>query len=173
MSFDLERCIEILERTPATLRSMLTGLDEAWIRANEGEGTWSAFDVVGHLIDGEERDWIPRTRQLLEHGEAVPFEPFDRFRHLRVNGGRSIHELLDRFAELRASNLDLLRGLELEAPALQRCGTHPEFGAVRLEQMLSTWTVHDLGHVAQIARVMAKRWKHEVGPWAQYLPIVH
>jgi len=173
MSFVLEEGIAVLERTPAVLRTLLEGLDVSWTHRNEGPDTWSPFDVVGHLIDGEEHDWMSRARTILEEGTARTFEPFDRFRHLRENGGRSLEGLLDRFDQLRARNLRDLRALELDAERLRLEGTHPEFGTVTLEQLLATWVAHDLGHIQQITRVMAKRLREEVGPWAAYLPVLH
>lgn len=173
MSFVLEEGIAVLERTPAVLRTLLEGLEAGWTHGDEGPESWSPFDVVGHLIDGEEHDWMVRARTILEEGPEATFEPFDRFRHLRRNRGRSLGELLDRFEELRARNLRELRALELDADRLRREGTHPEFGTVTLEQLLATWVAHDLGHVQQIARVMAKQLREEVGPWAAYLPVLH
>jgi len=173
MSFDLRGGIAVLERTPAVLRTLLAGLSEEWTRGTEGPETWSPFDVVGHLIDGEERDWLTRARTILEYGTGRTFEPFDRFRHLRENRGRSLGELLDRFEELRAHNLRELEALALGPDELSLEGTHPEFGEVTLEQLLATWVAHDLGHIQQITRVMAKQLRDDVGPWAAYLPVLH
>ena len=170
--FDLEESIDILERTPQVLRAWLLGLSETWTRNTEGPGTWSPFDVVGHLIDGERTDWMVRTRVILSDSETRRFEPFDRFGHLEANRDRTLDSLLEEFAGLRAGNLKDLRALNLDAVALARTGEHPEFGTVTLSQLLSTWTVHDLGHVAQIARAMAGRYAHAVGPWREYLPVV-
>ncbi|MDX1419375.1 MAG: DinB family protein [Rubricoccaceae bacterium] len=173
MPFDFDDALAILARTPAVLDAWLRGLPDAWTRADEGPGTWSPYDVVGHLIHGEQTDWLPRTRILLDHGEARPFDPFDRFAQERESAGQPLDALLDRFAALRAQNLDGLRALGLTDADLARRGTHPELGLVTLEQLLATWTAHDLGHLSQIARVMAKRYRDAIGPWAAYLPVVH
>jgi len=173
MSFDLRSGVAVLERTPAVLRTLLAGLSEEWTYGNEGPETWSPFDVVGHLVDGEERDWLTRARTILESGTERAFEPFDRFRHLRENRGRSLGELLDRFEELRAHNLRELEALPLGPDELRLEGTHPELGTVTLEQLLATWVAHDLGHIQQITRVMAKQLRDDVGPWAAYLPVLH
>lgn len=165
--------LDLLARTPGVLDSLLRGSSAAWHRVAEGPDTWSAFDVVGHLIHGEETDWVPRARIILEHGESLPFEPFDRFAHLDRFGDRSLEELLDRFADARRSSLEVVRGWELTAEQLAMRGTHPELGAVTLRQLLATWVVHDLGHLAQIARVMARRHLEEVGPWRAYLSILN
>lgn len=172
MTFDLNQGIAVLERTPRVLRELLGGLPEVWTHENEGPETWSPFDVVGHLIDGEETDWMVRARIILAQGESRRFEPFDRFRHLATNSETPLGELLDRFAELRARNLGDLKALNLGPEELQLAGEHPEFGAVTLEQLLATWVVHDLGHLAQISRVMAKQLRDAVGPWAAYLPVL-
>lgn len=173
MEFDLEESIAVLERTPSVLRRLLEGLPEEWTHGDEGPETWSPFDVVGHLIDGEETDWMPRARIILARGDDPRFEPYDRFRHLRLNQGKTLGELLDRFEELRARNLDDLRGLELTRDELALTGEHPEFGTVTLEQLLAAWVVHDLGHLTQVARVMAKRYRDAVGPWDAYMSVLH
>lgn len=172
MRFRLDLAIPLLERTPAVLDRFLRDLPAEWTIPNEGPNTWSAFDVVGHLIDGEETDWIPRARIILGAAPVRRFEPFDRFRHLELNRGRRLSELLDRFASLRSSNLEVLRGFDLRPADLERTGVHPEFGPVTLEQLLATWVAHDLGHVAQIARVLAKQVREDVGPWSAYIPIL-
>lgn len=164
--------LAVLERTPSVLDAQLRDLPDPWLRCREGEGTWNAFDVVGHLIHGEKTDWIPRLRIILEEGKGRAFEPFDRFAQLDSDRGRSIGELLDEFASLRRTNLATLRDLELQAEDLDREGLHPELGVVSLRQLLSTWMVHDLGHLGQIARVMAKRYADRVGPWRAYLPVL-
>ncbi len=173
MAFDLTEAVWVLERTPAVLRELLAGAPEGWCAADEGPDTWSARDVVGHLIDGEETDWIPRARIILAQGADRRFAPFDRFRHLQGGSGRGLGERLARFAELRARNIAELRGWALGPERLGLTGQHPELGTVTLEQLLATWVVHDLGHLAQIARVMAKRYREEVGPWEAYLPVLH
>ncbi len=171
-TFDLDEAIAVLERTPAVLRAWLSGLPPGWIEADEGPDTWSPFDVVGHLIHGERTDWIPRLRIVLEHGDEGTFDPFDRFAQFELSKGRTLDELLDELAELRRSNLETLRGLGLGAEDLARSSRHPELGGVTLSELLATWAVHDLGHIAQIARVMAKRYGSEVGAWRAYLPVL-
>jgi hypothetical protein len=170
--FDLDEAMAVLERTPTILRAWLSGLPQAWIEADEGSETWNAFDIVGHLIHGERTDWIPRARTVLEHGEARAFDPFDRFAQFELSKGRGLEDLLDEFAELRRRNLETLRGFGLGAADLRRAGRHPELGRVTLGELLATWAVHDLGHIAQIARVMAKRYRSEVGAWQAYLPVL-
>ena len=173
MPLDLDASVALLARTPAVLDAWLRGLPEVWTRADEGPGTWSAFDIVGHLIHGEKTDWLPRTRILLKHGEAQPFAPFDRFAQAHDSQGKTLESLLDDFAVLRAANLAALRALGLTDADFARRGLHPALGPVTLGQLLATWVAHDLGHLAQIARVMAKRYREEIGPWEAYLPIVH
>jgi hypothetical protein len=172
MSFDLAEGCAVLERTPAVLSAWLAGLPESWARADEGPQTWSAFDIVGHLIDGEETDWIPRARIILAQGPDRRFVPFDRLRHLRLNAERPLGELLGRFASLRAANLETLRGWRLTPAQLALAGEHPELGRVTLEQLLATWVAHDLDHLMQMARVMGKRYAEAVGPWHAYLRVV-
>jgi DinB superfamily len=172
MTFDLDRSLEVLGRSPATLRALLDGLGESWVRGTEGPDTFSPFDVVGHLIDGEETDWIPRARIILARGPDLRFEPYDRFRHRARNAGRSLPSLLDEFTRLRAANVTLLRSWKLTERELDLPGEHPTLGRVSLRQLLAAWVVHDLGHVAQVARVMAKQYRDEVGPWVPFLPVL-
>jgi uncharacterized damage-inducible protein DinB len=172
MSFEVASAAEILTRTPAILDSWLRDLGDEWIRADEGADTWSAFDVVGHLIQGEKLDWIPRAKMILEEGELSEFDPFDRFAQLEADKGRTMSKLLDEFSELRGRNLEELRTLEISSANLDLRGRHPELGEVTLRQLLATWVAHDLGHLAQIARVMARRYGTEVGPWSQYMSIL-
>jgi DinB superfamily len=172
MEFDLALALPVLQRTPATLRTLLAGLPPEWTDANEGPETWSAYDVVGHLIHGERADWIPRARIILERGRNTPFEPFDRFAQFRDSKGKSLAELLDEFERLRGESLATLEGWRLTDAQLSREGEHPQFGAVTLRQLLATWTAHDVSHVAQIARVMAKQYRDAVGPWRAFLPIM-
>ncbi len=172
MDFDLAHAVAVLERTPRLLRMWLQGLPSAWVRGDEGPDTWSPFNVLGHLIDGEEDDWMVRVEIVLRSGDDRRFEPFDRFRHLRERQDASLGELLDRFAEVRARNLERLRSLDLDPSDLLRTGTHPELGTVTLAQLLATWVAHDLGHIAQIARVMAKQYRGAVGPWQAYLSVM-
>lgn len=172
MQYRLDQAIEILSRTPRTLRALLDGLSDPWIRATEGGETWSAFDVVGHLIQGERADWIPRARIILDHGESRVFDPFDRFAQERESRGKSLEELLDEFEALRGTNVRTLESWELAEEDLDRTGRHPEFGSVTLRQHLSTWVAHDLGHVAQVVRAMAQQYGDQVGPWKIYLRIL-
>ena len=172
MEFDLRVAIPILERTPATLRALLAGLPSEWTDATEGPDTWSPYDVVGHLIHGEHTDWIPRARIILEQGTNRRFEPFDRFAQFRDSEGKSLAELLDEFERLRAQSLATLAGWRLTDAQLSLEGEHPTFGAVTLRQLLSTWTAHDLSHLAQISRVMAKQYRDAVGPWRAFLPVM-
>ena len=170
--YDIEEALALLTRTPEVLRALLAGLPAAWTDAREGAGSWSAYDIVGHLIHGERTDWIPRTEHILAHGGAVPFPPFDREAMLHDSEHRSLPDLLAEFARLRAGSLERLRALDLTGADLERPGLHPALGPVALRHHLSSWVVHDLGHLAQIARVMAKRYRRGVGPWRAYLPIL-
>ena len=172
MRFDLALSVDVLRRTPGTLVGLLSDLDGAWSRATEGPETFSPFDVVGHLIDGEETDWIPRARIILAPGPNPIFEAYDRFRHRDRNAERSLASLLEEFAQLRAANLELLRSWGLTEVELDLPGSHPTLGRVTLRQLLAAWVVHDLGHIAQVARVMAKQYRKEIGPWVTYLPVV-
>jgi hypothetical protein len=171
-TFVLADATALLSRTPATLDAMLRGLPNEWINANEGSDTWSAFDVIGHLIHGERTDWMPRAKVILEHGEARAFEPFDRFAQFAESDGRTLASLLDEFAALRQQSLRELAALQLADTDLDRRGRHPAFGVVTLRQLLSTWVAHDMDHVAQISRVLARQYSDEVGPWRAYLRIV-
>jgi hypothetical protein len=170
--FQLDQALLVLARTPATLDAWLRDLPEEWIRADEGADTFSAFDVVGHLIHGERTDWIPRLARTLEHGEQVPFDPFDRFAQRAMSDGKTLNALLDEFALQRDHNLAYVRTLNLTGDQLGSRGKHPELGSVTVAQLLATWVVHDLGHIAQIARVMSKRYTAAVGPWKAYLPVL-
>ena len=170
--FDLSNAIAVLERTPAAFRALLAGLPEAWTAPNEGPETFSAFDNLGHLVHGERTDWIPRARIILEHGRTRPFDPFDRFAQAHESRGKSVHDLLGELETLRAESLETLRGWRLTERELALEGEHPALGRVTLAQLLATWVVHDLGHLAQTSRVMAKQYRDEVGPWRAYLPIV-
>ena len=172
MEFKLEQTIEVLQRTPATLNALLRDLSEQWLVQNEGPETWSPYDVIGHLIHGEETDWIPRARIILEHGETRAFEPFDRVAMFEESKGKSIVEMLDTFAQLRTENLRELQSMNLTSDLLDKRGRHPELGVVTLRQLLSTWVVHDLGHIRQVVRVMSKQYGEAVGPWKAYLSIL-
>jgi len=167
-----EEAIRMLGRTPGVLRNLLEGLPGSQVTADEGPDTWSPFDVVGHLIHGERTDWIPRMHRILEHGESEPFVPFDRFAMFRESAGKTTDDLLGEFETLRARNLDELASAGLTLGDLERRGLHPELGTVTLGQLLATWVVHDLSHLAQIARILAKQHMEAVGPWMDYLPIL-
>ena len=170
--FNLAETIAVLTRTPATLNALLRGLPEIWVQGNEGKDTWSAFDIVGHLIVGERTDWMPRARIILESGEERPFDPFDRFAHLQESRGKSLEQLLDDFARLRRENLAALQALNLQPEDLKRRGKHPVLGVVTLSELLATWAVHDLTHVHQLSRVMAHQYRDAVGPWSPYLGVL-
>jgi len=172
MKFELEHAIQILRRTPVTLKSLLLDLPDRWAVQNEGQGTWSPYDILGHLIHAEHTDWIPRAKIILEHGEARAFDPFDRFAMFEDSSGKSVPELLETFAQLRRRSLQELESLNLTPELLEKRGRHPEFGVVTMEQLLATWVVHDLGHIRQVVRVMAKQYRDEVGPWKAYLPVL-
>ena len=173
MQFHLDRSIEILERTPFVISELLSGISEEWFVANEGEDTWSPFDIVGHLIHSEKTDWIVRLKLITSDAETKAFEPFDRFAQFEDSKGKSLQELLQEFKELRAVNLSILNSLDLKEEHLELRARHPELGEVNLKQLLATWVTHDLGHIAQITRVMAKQYKDEVGPWLAYLSILN
>jgi hypothetical protein len=172
MNHDLDQTIALLGRTPAVLDALLRGLPDSWTSSNEGEGTWSAFGIVGHLIHGERTDWMPRTRMILDFGDSRPFEPFDRLAQNRENEGKSLPDLLDTFATLRSENLDDLRKLNLQLADLGRSGRHPALGVVTLSQLLATWAAHDLTHLHQISRVMAHQYREAVGPWTDFLGVM-
>lgn len=173
MKFELNKAIPILERTPLALRTLLQDLPLEWILENEGKDTWSPFDVIGHLIHGEKTDWMVRTELILEDGPLKTFQPFDRFAQFENSKDKNLEDLLDEFEELRKNNLTSLKSKNLTSKDLDRIGVHPELGEVTLAQLLSAWVVHDLGHIAQISRVMAKQYKSEVGPWPKYLTILN
>ena len=172
MEFELTTGTAVLERTPRTLRAMLSGLPSAWIDATEGPETWSPYVIVGHLIHGERTDWIPRAQVILAQGSDRRFTPYDRFAQFRESKGKTLGELLDELEVLRTANLVTLAGWRLTTEQLALEGLHPDFGAVTLRQLLATWVAHDLGHVAQIARVMAKQYREAIGPWRAYLPVM-
>jgi len=169
--FKLDEAMAILERTPACLKAMLEGLPETWTRATEGEGAWSPYDVIGHLINGERTDWIPRAQHILA-GDQRPFVPFDRTAQFTDSQGQTLSELFEAFANLRRENLVTLKGMNLTDSDFDRRGLHPELGEVTLRQLLATWVVHDLDHVGQIARTMAKAYTNATGPWIEYLSIL-
>ena len=173
MEFELDKAKEVLQRTPATLNALLNDLPSDWVLANEGPETFSPYDVIGHLIEGEENDWIPRARIILEQGEARPFDKFDRFAMYEKSRGKSLSELLAEFEQLRGESLRQLDEMNLTPELLQKRGSHPALGVVTLSQLLSAWVVHDLGHIRQIVRVMAKQYRDAIGPWTTYLTIVN
>jgi hypothetical protein len=172
MEFELHHALAVLERTPATFRALLAGLPDAWTAPGEGPGTFSARDNVAHLVHGERADWVPRARLILAQGPDRRFAPYDRFAHVGESAGRSLGALLDEFAALRAENLAAVRGWGLTERELALEGEHPAFGPVTLRQLLAAWVAHDLGHVAQTARVLAKQYREAVGPWRAYLPVL-
>ena len=172
MQFDLQYSIQLLSRTPKVLSTLLSGLPEDLTHQNEGTKTWSAFDIMGHLIHGEETDWIPRAKLILAQ-ETAPFTPFDRFAQEKKSEGKTLNQLLDQFEYLRRENLKTLRGFNLSQQDLKLRGTHPALGTVTLQHLLSTWTAHDLSHMSQINRVMAKQYKSEIGPWIEYMKVMH
>ena len=169
---NLQHTMSLLTRTPAALDAFLRDLPETWTFRNEGENTWSVFDVVGHLIHGERTDWMVRTKLILQSGENQPFERFDRWAQVRESEGKSLGQLLDEFARLRSENLSELRALKLQPEDLERRGRHPALGVVTLSQLLATWAAHDLTHLHQIARIMAHQYREAVGPWTQYLGVM-
>lgn len=172
MNHQLPDSIALLARTPTALNALLRDLPETWTFRNEGENTWSVFDVVGHLNHGERTDWIPRARTILQFGEAKPFEPFDREAQGRESQGKSLGQLLDEFATLRSENLEELRAMNLKPDDLARRGRHPALGAVTLAELLATWAAHDLTHLHQISRVMAYQYREAVGPWTRFLGVM-
>lgn len=172
MEHNLEQTIALLSRTPATLNALLRDLPDFWTRTNEGEKTWSAFDVVGHLIHGERTDWVPRAERILEFGESRTFDPFDRWAQEKESQGKTLPELLDEFARLRSENLNRIRALNLTPEDYLRRGKHPALGVVSLSQLLATWAAHDLSHLHQISRIMAHQYQDAVGPWSAFLGVM-
>jgi hypothetical protein len=171
--FVLDEALTILAHTPAALDGLLRGLPPDWLRADEGEGTWSPLDVVGHLIHADRTNWLPRLGTILQSGEAVPFPAFDRFASIEDSGRRSLADLLDEFARVRAESVDTLARLDLLTADLDRRGQHPAFGAVTLRQLIATWVTHDFDHLMQMTRVLGRQYATEVGPWRAYLRIVN
>jgi hypothetical protein len=172
MDQELGNTIALLERTPAALDVLLCGLPDKWTEANEGGNTWSVRTVVAHLIHGEDENWIPRARMILESGEGQAFAPLDREGYARYGQGKTLEQLLDEFAQAREKGLEGLRALKLTAEDLQRHGRHPSFGMVTLSQLLATWAMHDLTHLHQISRIMAYQYREAVGPWARFLGVM-
>lgn len=172
MKYSFERSIEILERTPGVFRELLSSIGEEWVMANEGPDTFSPYDVIGHLIHGEKTDWVPRAKIILEHGLSKPFTPYDRFAQFEESKGKSLQQLLDEFEEKRNENMQWFKSLKLTEADLEKRGKHPGLGEVSLRNLLATWVVHDLTHIAQVGRVMAKQYKEEMGPWPAYFRIL-
>jgi uncharacterized damage-inducible protein DinB len=172
MEYEYAQAVELLRRTPATLEALLRGLPDAWTRATEGPGTWSAYDIVGHLLEGEEHDWIVRARVILDHGEGHPFESFNRAAMLEKPAESSLDALLAAFERARARSIATLDALGITPERLDRRGTHPALGTVTLSQLLATWVAHDLNHIGQIVEVMARQYAEAVGPWIAYLNIL-
>jgi hypothetical protein len=172
MKYDLEKACQVLGRTPGVLKAMLSGLDESWTGSNEGPDTFSPFDVVGHLVFGEKTDWMVRANIILKDGVSRAFTPYDRFAQKTESIGKSIDELLNEFEKLRNENIKRLHSLKISESDLGKKGMHPGLGEVTLRNLLSTWVVHDLTHIAQIGRVMAKQYREEIGPWPEYFRIL-
>jgi len=172
MKHDLQQTIAVIERTPKVLNTLLRDLPEDWTMRNEGEKSWCAYDIVGHLIHGEKTDWIPRARRILESGESKPFDKFDRFAQERESKGKSLSELLDEFARLRAESIRQLRALKLQPKDLERKGTHQVLGTVTLSQLLASWAAHDLTHLHQLSRVMAHQYREAIGPWTKFMGVM-
>ncbi|MDY7220701.1 DinB family protein [Halalkalibacterium halodurans] len=173
MNFQMNEAIQLLERTPKTLEVFLEGLSDSWHQCNEGHETWTVYEVVVHLIEAEKTNWIPRLRFILQEGEHKPFPAFDRFSHLNQSNAVPISERFKEFQQLRKENLNTLRSLVQSEADLERTGAHPAFGVVKVRELLSAWVVHDLTHIAQIVRSMAKRYDTDVGPWKEYLGILN
>src|SRR6476469_1978009 len=172
MDFKFDDALPVLRRTPGVVRALLFDLPDVWTGATEGPRTWSPYDVVGHLIHGERTDWVPRVEHILNHGDAVPFPPFDREAMFEASKGKTIVELLDTFTELRTESLRKLQALNLTKKDLELPGRHPEFGQILLGQHLATWVIHDLTHISQIVRVLARQYSGAVGPWRAYLSVL-
>ncbi len=172
MTYDLNKSIAVLERTPAVLNTLLSGLHDDWIMHNEGPETFSPYDVMGHLIHGEKTDWTVRTKMILEYGSTKPFVPWDRFAQFDESEGKTLQQFLDEFAAIRAENMIWFKGLQLTEADLDKKGIHPKLGEVTLKNLLATWVVHDLTHIAQVTRVMAKQYKEQMGPWPEFFRIL-
>ncbi|HYG53511.1 MAG TPA: DinB family protein [Flavobacteriales bacterium] len=173
MELNPERALEILKRTPGVLHNMLHGLPDAWTKVNEGPDTWSAYDVVGHLIHGEKTDWVPRLKIMLGNDNNKTFRPFDRFAQFKDSEGKPLNFLLEEFNVLCVQNIETLKTIGVNTSMYQMEGIHPDFGKVTVKELLAAWVVHDLGHIAQISRIMAKQLKIETGPWQEYLPVLN
>jgi hypothetical protein len=172
MLHDLDQTVALIARTPATLNVLLRDLPDSWTHSNEGDKTWSCYDVVGHLIHGERTDWIPRTKRILEFGDTKAFDRFDRFAQGRESQGKSLPQLLDEFSRLRAASIAELRAMNLTDKDLTRRGLHPELGPVTLSELLAGWAAHDLTHLHQISRIMAHQYRNSIGPWNKYMGVM-
>ena len=172
MEHNLQLTISLLTRTPAALNTLLRDLPEEWTLRNEGDNTWTVFDVIGHLIHGERTDWMQRAKRILEFGETRAFDKFDRLAQMRESQGKSLAQLLDEFAEVRGTNLRELRAMNLQPDDFERRGLHQVFGPVTLSQLLATWAVHDITHLHQISRIMAHQYREAVGPWSAFLGVL-
>ena len=173
MQQNLSDTVVLLGRTPPTLNALVRDLPDAWTRCNEGDDTWTVYDVIGHLAHGERTDWMPRVRRIFEFGESRPFEPFDRIAQFHESQGKTLSELLDEFAHLRSKNLAELENMNLKPADFERRGRHPSFGSVTLSELLATWAVHDMTHLHQISRIMAHQYREAVGPWSKFLGVLH
>lgn len=173
MRYSITKSIEILERTPAVLTALLSGIDEDWVMNNEGPETFSPYDVIGHLIHGEKTDWTARAKLILEFGNSKPFVPWDRFAQFEESKGKTLQQLLEEFTVIRKQNIQWFKSLHLSEADLDKTGVHPVLGEVTLRNLLATWVVHDLTHIAQVTRVMAKQYKEEMGPWPEFFRILH
>ncbi len=169
---NLDETIALLSRTPATLNALLRDLPESWTHRSEGASTWTAVDVIGHLIHADQTDWVPRARWILQHGESEAFPPFDRAGHFRLIEGKSLAEILDEFSRVRSEAIDELRSLDLQSGDFERRGRHPVLGSTTLSQLVATWPAHDLTHLHQISRILAHQYREEVGPWRQFLGVM-
>ena len=172
MTFNAEKSYQILERTPTVLKTLLSNLREDWVMKNEGPDTFSPYDVIGHLIHGEKTDWVPRAKIILEFGVAKPFTPWDKFAQYEESRGKTLTQLLDEFERVRKENMQWFNSLQLTETDLEKKGVHPVLGEVSLRNLLSTWVVHDLTHIAQVTRVMAKQYKEEMGKWPEFFRIL-
>lgn len=172
MKFDLDLSVQLLRQTPYSLQRMLDGLSEEWTQEGGGREDWSPYDVLGHLIHGEETDWMARAEIILAQDENRTFKTFDRLAQFKESKGKTLDDLLTEFAHLRSANLERVVGWQLDEQKLDLTGIHPTFGEVTLRQLLATWVVHDLNHIRQIVRFMALKYEAAVGPWKEYLTIL-
>lgn len=173
MKYSLERSYQVLNRTPAVLQSLLAGLADDWVMNNEGPETFSPYDVIGHLVHGEKTDWVVRAKMILEFGSTQTFERYDRFAQYELSKGKTLHQLLDEFAAIRKENMAWFKAADITEVDLDKKGMHPVLGEVTLRNLLATWVVHDLTHIAQITRVMAKQYQTEMGPWPEFFRILN